>query len=269
MITPPFNNDQFRMTNLYWRQRLANGRLAMVFGFLDVTDYVDVYTLASPWMHFTNFAFSTGSQTMFVPNDVNLGIAVAGYVTDHIYVIAGINDANSDPTRPFYSLESTFELNQFFKTVEVGWVSSQSRHFFDNVHILYWHSDGSQTQNSPAGWGLNFSGTWFFNNKFMPFLRGGFAKDGGSLLQKSVVAGIGLQTVPDRDLLGFAMGWGEINESTWSPGLSDQFTIELFYRLQLSQKLALTPSLQYLINPALNPSASSIFLWGVRGRIAL
>ena len=57
MIGPPFNDSKYRTQNLYWRQRLAKGRVAIVAGFLDVTDFFDVYALASPWMHFTNFNF--------------------------------------------------------------------------------------------------------------------------------------------------------------------------------------------------------------------
>jgi len=45
--------------------------------------------------------------------------------------------------------------------------------------------------------------------------------------------------------------------------------MEVFYRIQLSTRIAVTPDLQYIINPALNPDASSIFVWGVRARLAL
>lgn len=269
MILPPFSNDEFRMTNFYWRQHFADGKISMVVGLLDATDYIDVYGLASPWMHFTNFAFSTGSETMFVPNDVNLGVALAGYITDHIYAIAGINDANSDPTKPFKSFETFFSGKQYFKSLEVGWVKSKDRYFFDNIHLLYWHSDGSDFQASLPGWGLNFSGTWFFGDKFMPFLRGGYAEDGGSLLQKSLTTGFGWYQSSNSHLLGAAIGWGEVNETTWGSDLSNQITMELFYRLQVSSKFALTPDVQYLINPALNPEVSSIFLWGIRARLVL
>ena len=72
---PPFSNQRFRTTNLYWRQRFNEERSTLVAGFLDTTDYVDVYALASPWLHFFNFAFSTGSATMFVPNDATTGLS--------------------------------------------------------------------------------------------------------------------------------------------------------------------------------------------------
>jgi len=269
MILPPFSDDQFRMTNFYWRQRVWQGRLSFVVGLLDATDYVDVYGMASPWMHFTNFAFSTGSETIYIPNDAALGIGVGLYITDHIYTIASISDAASDPTKPWKSFETFFSNSDYFKSVEVGWVKSKERHFFDNIHLTWWNSDGSEVTASLPGWGLAFSGTWFINDKIMPFLRGGFAEDGGTLLQKSVTAGLGWYQKKGRSLLGFAAGWGEINETTWDSGLSDQITMELFYRMQISSRLAITPDIQYIINPGLNPDASSIFLWGLRGRIVI
>jgi len=269
MIDPPFNNDEFRLTNFYWRQRFAGGRISMMIGLLDATDYVDVYGLASPWLHFTNFAFSTGSQTIYIPNDANLGIAIGAYLTDQIYVIAGLNDAGSDPTNPLKSFETFFSNKDYFKSVEVGWVSSKDRHFFDNIHLTWWHSDGSDVTASLLGWGLAFSGTWFFQDKFMPFLRGGYAKDGGTLLQKSLTAGLGMYMAGGGHLFGAAMGWGEVNETSWMTGLEDQLTMEVFYRMQVSTRLAITPDIQFIINPALNPDASSVFLWGVRARLAL
>jgi porin len=45
--------------------------------------------------------------------------------------------------------------------------------------------------------------------------------------------------------------------------------VELFWRWQLGSQLAVTPDLQLLINPANNPEESSIWVFGVRGRLAL
>ena len=269
MIEPPFSDDKLRWTNLYWRQRLLDGKLSFVVGLLDATDYVDVYALASPWMHFMNFAFSTGSETVYIPNDAALGIAVAGMLTDNIYIIANISDAGSDTTDPLKNFETFFSNSDYFKSAEVGWVTSKDRFFFDNIHLTYWHSDGSDVTSSLPGWGIAFSATHYFEDKWLPFIRGGYVEDGGTLLQKSLTAGVGYQPVQGGNLLGAAIGWGEVNETSWMAGLDDQITMELFYRVQLSTRIALTPDVQYLINPALNPDASSIFIWGIRARLAL
>jgi len=268
-IMGTFNDEGFRLTNFYWRQFFLDRRIAMVAGLLDPTDYLDIYMLASPWQHFTNFMFSTGSSAMYIPNDATLGIAAAGYLSDHIYLMAGLVDNNSNPTKPLQSFETFFSKNQYFTSIEIGWVSARDRQFFDNIHLTYWHSDGSEQNSAPPGWGLTFSGTWLIQDKLMPFLRGGFTEDGGTLVQKAVSAGIGFQPDWDGSLFGAAIGWGEVNESTFGENLDNQITLEVFYRLQVSTHFAITPVVQYFINPALNPDASSIFVWGIRGRLVL
>jgi len=265
---PPFNDDGFRMTNFYWRQRFKDGKISIVAGLLDATDYVDVYMLASPWTGFMNFAFSTGSETIYIPNDAALGFAIGAYLSKNLYTIASISDAGSDPTKPFKSFDTFFSNNDFFKSVEFGWVTSKDHFYADNIHVTYWHSDGSEITASLPGWGIAFSATHRFNEKWFPFIRGGFANDGGTLLQKSINAGFSYD-IKGGSLLGFALGWGEPNETTFSTGLDNQVSTEVFYRMQISSRFALTPDFQYLINPALNPAQSSIFVWGLRGRLAL
>jgi len=268
-IMGTFNDEGLRLTNFYWRQWFLDRRIALVAGLLDPTDYLDIYMLASPWQHYTNFMFSTGSSAMYIPNDATLGVAAATYLSDHIYVLAGIVDNNSDPTKPLQSFETFFSKHQYFKSVEVGWVSSRDRQFFDNIHLTYWHSDGSEQNSASGGWGLSFSGTYLIQDKIMPFVRGGYTNDGGTLLQKAVSAGVGYQPDWAGSLLGAAIGWGEVNESTFESDLDNQITLEVFYRVQVSAHIAITPDMQYLINPALNPDASAIFLWGIRGRLVL
>jgi porin len=204
-----------------------------------------------------------------LPGDALLGLVAAGYLTDNIYAIAGFGDSNSDPTDPFNGFDTFFDQSEFFKTIELGWTTSKDRFYFDNVHLTYWHNDERVEAMVPKGWGLNFSATTYLNDKWLPFLRGGYTEDGGSLLQKSVSAGFGYQPVPQRDLIGFAANWGQPNETTYATGLPDQVTFELFYRFQLSTRLALTPDIQYLIDPAVNPESSSIWVFGMRARLAL
>jgi porin len=255
MFAAPFNDDEFRVTNLYWRQALGGGDFVLLGGFLDATDYVDIFGLGSPWLHFMNLAFSTGAASIALPNDGLLGLAGAAWLSDHVYAIASIGDNASDPTDPFSGFDRFINVNEYFTSAEVGWTTSQDRAYFDNIHVTYWHSDQKSEAGDPSGWGLNVSGTWLFDSRWMPFLRGGYAKDGGSLLQKSISTGVGYQWIPGRDVLGLE-------------GLQDQYTIELFWRWQLGSQLAVTPDLQLLINPANNPEESSIWVFGVRGRSA-
>ncbi|MCP4898467.1 MAG: carbohydrate porin [bacterium] len=266
LIEPPFSDQGTRLTNLYWRQRLADGRVTLLGGFLDATDYVDVYALASPWTGFLNFAFSTGTTTLAVPNDAAFGFAAGAMLSDSVFLIGSLSDLNSDPTDPSKTVNSFFSDNEYFKSVEIGWTTSQDRIYLDNVHLTLWHVDEMAEVGTPSGWGANFSYTTYINGKWMPFVRAGYASDGGSLMQKSVSVGFGYQPNPSKNLLGVGLNWGEPNEKTWEPGLDDQYTAELFYRWQVSKAIALTPNLQYLKDPANNQDEDSIWVVGVRLR---
>lgn len=266
LIEPPFSDQGLRWTNFYWRQRFNQGKVTLLAGFLDATDYVDVYALASPWTGFLNFAFSTGSQTIPIPNDAALGVAAGAMLTDNLFLIGGLVDSNADPTEFWQGFDTFFNDNEFFKTIEIGWTTAQDRIYLDNVHLTLWHADERVEAATPSGWGANLSWTKYLGGKWLPFVRAGYADDGGSLMQKSVSVGFGYQKNPGKNLLGIGLNWGEPNEDTWQPGLPDQYTAEVFYRWQVSKAFALTPAVEYLKNPALNPDTDSIWVFGLRLR---
>jgi porin len=268
LIEPPFSDQGLRLTNLFWRQRLNGGRITLLGGYLDPTDYLDVYALASPWTGFLNFAFSTGTTTLAIPNE-GFGFAAGAMLTDNVFLIGGFGDLNSDQTDPWQTVDAFFTKHEYFKHVEIGWTPSQDRIYLDNVHLTLWHADEREESAQPSGWGANVSWTTYLAGKWLPFIRAGYAEDGGSLTQRSVSVGFGYQPNPGKNLLGVGLNWGEPNEDTWGPGLPDQYTAELFYRWQISKAIAVTPDLQYIRNPALNPDADSIWVFGVRLRGAL
>jgi porin len=266
LISPIFSDIGSRLTNLYWKQNLNQGRIEIVAGFLDTTDWVDVYALAPPWTGFTNFAFATGSATIAPPDESALGAWFNAMLTDEVYFMVGFADSNADSTDPFEGFD-TFGDHEFFKTVELGWVTSRDRFYLDNTHITYWHSDEREVAGVNKGWGISFSWSHSFDEKWMPFLRGGYADDGGTLLQKSLSTGLGYHWGSNNSLLGLGFNWGQPNEDTFGPGLDDQYAVELFARLQVMRNLQITPDIQYIRNPALNTEADHSWVYGLRARL--
>lgn len=116
----------------------------------------------------------------------------------------------------------------------------------------------------PDGWGLAFSATWFVQDQWMPFLRAGYADGEAPLLEAVVSTGIGY-LLQQRDLIGVGVSWGRPSVE----GLDDQYTVEFFYRLQLSQNFATTPDIQLIFNPALNPDEEVLAVFGIRARLTL
>ncbi|WP_411234105.1 carbohydrate porin [Marivita sp. S0852] len=267
LVNSVYNDQGWRATNLYWQQNFAGGRATASLGWLDVTDYVDVYALASPWTGFSNLAFQTGSGTIAGLPDGALGLSAAGFVTDTIYVAAGIVDANADPTDIGAGIDSLFDEGETFKSVEMGWTSGPKAVFIDNAHLTFWQIDAREEAGSPESHGVAFSLTTAINDQWMPFLRGGWADGGGSLYEASVSAGFGYTKNPGQQLTGVGLNWSRPNSETFGDGLDEQVTAEVFSRWQPLDGVEITPSLQFIKNPALNPDENVLGIFGLRLRV--
>jgi porin len=69
-------------------------------------------------------------------------------------------------------------------------------------------------------------------------------------------------------LVGVGLNWSQPSSDTLGPGLDDQYTAEVFYRVQILKTLTITPDVQLFFNPALNPSENLIAIYGLRARLA-
>lgn len=262
---PIYANYKWGLTNLYWQQKFNNNRISILAGVVDVTDYLDIYGMINPWTAFSNLAFLT-DPTIPAPNQ-GLGAILGVMPTDNIYLIVGLADTNGDPSEPGEMFDSFFNDNEYFSHIEIGWVSSFDRRYFDNIHVTAWHADERVATITPDGWGVAFSATKFIDDKWMPFLRFGYAEDGGALYERSVSTGIGRYWSDIKNLLGFGLNWSRPSENSFGPDLDDQWTAELFYRWQLTPSFAVTPDIQYIVDPALNPEEDQIWMLGLRARL--
>lgn len=251
-----FNDNGLLLTNLFWTQRAADGSWTLQFGQIDVTDFVDVYGLVSPYSGFQNLAFNT-NPTINAPNP-GLGIAGGLKLSSNFYAVASVADANANPSDPNFDV---FSDGNLFKSLEIGYTSGFDRIYFDNVHLTLWHADAADDGSRPEDYGGAFSAAWFVENKWMPFFRAGAAKATAALYQRSVSAGLGYYG-RNTDLAGLGLNWAEARGVD-----GDQFTLEAFYRFSISPGLQITPSVQLISNPLLNPDQDSIALFGLRTRI--
>jgi len=263
------HSDQgWRTTNLYWRQVLFDGRFISYIGFIDVTDYTDVYPITSYYTNFSNLAFGTGSGTMGGLPDGALGAMVGFWLTDQFYAIAGLADANSSPTDVFDGFETFFDDFETFKSFELGWSPTRDSFWANNVHVTFYQIDERRKAGAPDGWGVSVSLTKEIEDSWQVFLRGGWGKDGGSPLEAAISTGFGYTGLPGGGLFAVGLNWGRPNSDTYGKDLDDQFTGEIFYRFQVTQNLQFTPSVQLLGNPALNPDRDFIAVFGLRGRVS-
>ena len=261
-ITPTgtfFNAFDFGVTNLFWKQYAFQENLVFAIGKIDVTDYVDVYALMNPLTHFINLSFST-NPTIAVPNQ-GLGAAVGGMLTGKLYFQAGLSDANGQPTQSGFG--TFFEDAEYFSYAEIGLTSAKDRIYLDNTHLTFWHTDARQKSGTPAGWGVAFTAQKYFKESWLPFFRFGYSDGDAALLQTVISTGLGYRR-GNNDVAGVGISWGKPAENE----LRDQFSSEVFYRFQLSQVLAVTPDIQLVVDPALNPHEDVLAFFGIRLRAA-
>jgi porin len=252
-----YSDREWGLVNLHWTQAVLGGRGGYAVGWFPADDYFHSYALANPLTGFSNLAFSVGAD--FALPDSGIGAAAAFMLDDHWYVKGGVHDANGNAADVNFDVFGDWEL---YKNLELGWTSEQARSFLDNFHVGAWHSDVRKEAGVPEDWGLVANASWYFeDSRLAPFLRAGWSDQGAALLKRQVSTGIG-KNLRERDLAGIGISWG----SPSAPGTRDQWTAELFYRIQL-RNLAITPSVQFITNPALNPSEDTMLVGGLRARI--
>jgi porin len=272
IVGTQFSDKDWILSNLYWQHKTNGGKLNYVVGQIDNTDFMDIYGMINPQTAFMNLNFST-NPSIGLP-DQGFGAYGGAALSDNFYLVAGLMDARANPEKPGDSLDDFFNKNEYFKHVEIGYTTSFDRRYFDNIHLLYWESDEQSDDNGGVaeakGSGWVFSAVHFLEDKYMPFLRYGDSDGGGGALNERVLSlGLGIYDQDSGDLFGVGLSKSTPSELTIASGLDDQLTAEVFYRFMLSQHFAVTPDLQYIKDPALNPEHDSIWIAGVRARLTL
>ncbi|MEE9149756.1 MAG: carbohydrate porin, partial [Candidatus Tectomicrobia bacterium] len=197
------------------------------------------------------------------PPNQGQGAAVGAWLANQVYTVAGFADTNGDPTR--IGFDTFIDEAEFFTHIELGWSPSFERRYLDNVYVTAWHADEREKAGVPDGWGLLFSAQRFLKERWLPFLRAGYSEGEAPALNASVSMGLGYYVRERADVTALGVSWGKPSLD----GLRDQYTVEYFYRLQLSPNFALTPDVQLILDPALNPNEDVIAVFGLRARLAL
>ena len=272
IVGTQFSDKGWILTNLFWQQALNDGKMKFVVGQIDNTDFLDVYGLINPQTAFSNLSFST-NPTIGIP-DQGFGGGFGTLLGKNFYLVAGLMDAAGNPEKPGRSFDQFFNDNEYFKHIEIGYTTSPDRIYFDNIHLVYWESDEqTNTTGESKGSGWTFSYAHFFDNKYMPFLRIGDSDGGGgALLERMVSGGLGIYNLDSKELFGVGLSYGEGSEDPvggFGSNLDPQYTGEVFYRFQLSQHFAITPDLQIIVDPVLNPDDDVVWIAGVRARLTI
>ncbi len=243
--------------HLHWMQSLNDGKAGLMVGRFDPNDYMNVLGYANPWTAFQNLAILL-EPTLAFP-DSSWGIGAGTWFKEQWWILGSVNDANGLASD---SLEFFAGGAEFFEQVSFGWSPSQGERYLKSLNTTVWHVDEREDAGIDSAEGVGLSFNWTWDQQWMLFLRAGYSDGDAAIYNQSATAGFIRQYKYRSDLYGLGINWGDPP----ADDLPEQVTIEGFYRFQLAQNLAITPSVQYLLDPAFNPEDSEIWLFGLRLR---
>jgi porin len=253
-----FTDAGWFLAPLYWEQFLNDGRAGFVVGRLDSLDFVDISGYSGQWLRFQNGSLLVNSTIPYP--DLGLGAGAGLKIGDDWWLGATVHDANGTGSE----FEFLVDGPEFFKQSYLSWSPNRTQRMNRAAHFTLWHADERSGSGIDDGWGLAFSANWLLESGLMPFVRAGWAEGAAARADANLVGGVLYRLGNGLGELGGALGW----ESLSGKGLTDQKTAEVFFRWDVTPNLSLTPSVQILMDPALNPSDDVIVLGAIRARVS-
>ena len=256
------------ITQAYVRQSLADNRFQYTIGKIFAPNFIDAYPFFDDNRQFLNQAFST-SPTINSPLR-GFGAVAAWFPGESgLYVKPGMFTTNSSDTGS--TIEDFFTKNEHFYMLEVGIsglaqtgtpIQARGPTDANNVHLTGWYRNANEN-GSPRAYGVAFNANQMLGDSMMWFMRAGWSE--GWFTDRAVSVGLGWRPPSSSsDLLGVGAGW----QHPTIPGARSQYVGEVFYRFHVTPNFAITPDVQLIIDPALNPTTNTLWAFGLRARVS-
>ena len=262
LSTATFKDFGWGITILHWKQTFKNQRYILWVGNMDPGNHSDVYMMLTAYKALMNEAYFN-NPTVSLPQQ-GFGVVGRAAFLENWYVSAGLHDANGDPTE--FGLDSFFGTREYYTWFEGGWTPGDHARPGEGVHVNVWRQDAREEQGTEEAWGVTFSANLVIHRRWSPFLRAGYSwGDGGQVVRFILGGGVGA-VVRGTDFIGVATSLSGPPDSS----LRNQVTSELIYRLQLTENIQVSPSLQLTINPSQTLDTDALWIVGLlRLRLSL
>ena len=270
----------FEIENLYWQQNFASDKSKfelrvgnqVVTTFLNPFRYKDsrVSFTTGPWAFHPTIPYPTfgfGAALKWWP-DKKSGFYVAG----------SMNDMNGDPNLQGFDW-STVDRGEFFYGVEIGSTRSRSKDDYDHWHVLVFYADERSTRfpdtlPNKAGGGFRIAGEkqwdrWvgFANYTYNTAEGGGVT---GSLANHTATVGVAYQNLASvRGEAAISLLYMNPIDEIFADPVRDQYGIEAYWRISLSNNIWITPGIHFIFNPSLNPDDDFVAMPMLKFRVAI
>jgi porin len=231
----------------------ANGKLLLMAGQLDTTNYMDHNAYANA--HYNNLTNSVFSNNPMLPlTDNTLGFHFAYQPTESFYMMGAIAGNNVDQNQnPF----KRFDSKNITAVTEFGYIIDDILGMGSGTYRLQPFWTKSNDKNG-GGIGVNFQQQLGKNTHLGWFFRGGWAS-----YQAAAVTGVRCAATTGIVYLSPFVGSGASNDSylglgfLWQQGATangpynnkNEYGMELTYVMQVTPTMTLQPDFQIIKDP--------------------
>jgi carbohydrate-selective porin OprB len=258
-------------SRVYLQQGLLEDRIQVLVGKIDLSYIYDLNEVANDYNAQFLSCSLVNNPTIPFP-DAGLGAVVKVQPTEWLYVQAGAADAQASATTTGFHTAFHGE-DRFTDMYEVG-LSPKIGERGGNYRFILWHQgspverlDGSGLKRDDVGLAASFDQQ--ITERLSVFARYGYADPQVSEISNFWSLGAALKgPLPGRDQDVLALGVAQAipgRDARQFQGLGDKETIlELYYRVQVTDYLSITPDIQVLMNPGAGRADSTVVVTGLR-----
>ena len=265
--------SNFNLYMLYWAQQLFDKKVTVIVGKFEDQVYFDANAIA--YNPLTQFMYEGFNQSITNPfPGYGFGGLVEWSITDDFRVRMGtMNSETTSQASGFEYLAADHLFTMFQSTLDLEFEYGGQVHEGHYRMMVWYNSIGDTgTGKSPwdaSGWGVTFNMDQRVWNGLGVFCRVGWGENDVTASNFSVSAGFSIEDFLGRqgDCIGFAGSWSKITELgrfdanlPMIPG--DQTLFELFWRINITDSVQVSPVLQYVHDAGAGIDSS--WIWGIR-----
>ena len=243
---------------LYWRQDFLEKRLSFYVGKIHPNEYVTLSMFNNDER--AQFLNGTNDGNDAVASDGTYagGGAVEFQASQHVFVHAVAVDTEGAQQRNIETLVD----RKYAEVIEAGWTSGSLGGKYRLYRAGVWRDD---TKGSGSGHGGGFEFDHELSDGWTPFGRFAFGTRTGTAIKDEYELGLAQVHPFGRrgDMFGASFAYSEPN----APAKHHESVFESFYRLRLTQSVALGPDVEVSIHPTYATRAYTTTLLGARMRI--
>lgn len=275
-----FTSWDFAIENLYWEQNFASEKNKFHFriGNQVVTTLLNPFRFKDSRVSFTTGPWAFHPTVPYPTFGFGAGFKWWPDKESGFYVAGSLNDMNGDPNLQGFDW-STVGRGEFFYGVEIGENRNRAKDDYDHWHLLVFYADERSTRSpdtlpNKAGGGFRLSGEkqWdrlvgYASYTYNTAQGGGVA---GTLSEHTLTAGVAyLNPANIRGEAAISLLYMKPIEEIFAEPVRNEYGIETYWRISLSNNIWITPGIRLVFNPSLNQEHDFIAIPQFKFRVAL